>query len=233
MPLADIHCHLLPGLDDGARDWGTTEAMLRRDYENGIAKVIATTHADPTVKPFPLSKYMEALEKANELCGELGLGVTVYPGCEVMYGEGVTERMLEDGRLPGLAGTRKALVEFYPDVKYDAVLAALRRLAYIGYTAVLAHIERYECLYKRYDRIRELREAGAKTQVNCSTVIKPPGFFAKRYIDTLLSDGLVDYLATDAHSDNTRRVNMKEAYDTVIARYPDRGHLFEGKELLS
>ncbi|MDR0396203.1 MAG: hypothetical protein LBH66_02740 [Oscillospiraceae bacterium] len=232
MPLADIHCHLLPGLDDGSRDWDTTEAMLRRARDNGITRIIATPHADPAVKAFPLDRYKETLDKANALSLKLELGITLYPGCEIMYAEGVTERMLEDARIPSLAGSRHVLVEFFPDVKYDAILSAIRRLAYVGRIAVLAHIERFECLYKRFERITELKAAGAKLQVNCGTIIKPPGFFAKRYIDKLLGDGLIDYLATDAHSDGMRRVNAKEAYDAIAERFPGSERLFDAKGIL-
>ncbi|MDR2657715.1 MAG: protein tyrosine phosphatase [Oscillospiraceae bacterium] len=228
MAFIDIHSHLLPGLDDGSRDWTMTEAMLRQAKEDDIGCIIATTHADPARREFPLFKYMETLEKANLLSRQSGLGVTIYPGAEIMYADSVTERLLEGNRIPSLAGSRHTLVEFYPDVKFGTILAAIRRLASVGYTAVLAHIERYECLYKKYDRIAEIKATGAKLQVNCGSFVKKPGFFAARYLDKLLTDGVIDFLATDAHSDTVRRINMKEAYDIIIKRRPDDGWLFQG-----
>ncbi|GHU67161.1 tyrosine protein phosphatase [Clostridia bacterium] len=227
----DIHCHLLPGIDDGSRDWDMTEVMLRQAWDNGITKIIATSHADPARREFPLLKYTETLDKANALSRQKELGVELLPGCEIMYAEGITERLLGEQRIPCLAGTRHVLVEFYPDVRYDTILAALIHLANAGYAAILAHIERYECLYKRYDRIAELRAADAKLQVNCNTIIKPAGFFAKRYIDRLLSDNLIDCLATDAHSSDVRRINMKEAYDVIIKSYKDGERLFQAEGL--
>jgi protein-tyrosine phosphatase len=101
-----IHHHLLPGLDDGAKDWAETEAMLRLANADNVGSIIATTHADPGRKPFQLTQYRENLCRTNALCRKLGLPITVYEGAEIFYRECVVERQLggrEDPYASGIA----------------------------------------------------------------------------------------------------------------------------------
>lgn len=93
----------------------------------------------------------------------------LYLGCELMYSESLAER-LEAGEIWTMSGSSYILVEFLPTVPYEELYRAVRKLSAKGYIPILAHIERYLCLYKRMERIRDLQESGAYFQVNASSL---------------------------------------------------------------
>lgn len=216
----DIHHHLTYGIDDGPQSWAETQRMILAACKEGIGQVIATPHATPGRRPFELQAYLDKLEQMNAFCAAKALPLTVYPGAEILYTE-ATLRFLDAGKIPTLAGTRYVLVEFRPDVTFERIYDAVRTLMNEGYHPVIAHIERYECLVRHIERVYELRDfPNLRLQINCSTVIKPRGFFfVKRFCDRLFHEQMIDYVATDSHNTDTRSVNMKEAYKVLRAQY--------------
>ncbi len=219
MGFTDIHCHLLWGLDDGARSSDETHAMLRAAAADGITRIVATPHATPGVYPFDRGRLDRALDGARECCAREGLGIEILEGAEILYTE-QTCRFLEDGRVPALAGTRCALVEFSPDARWELLRGALERLRRSGFTPVLAHAERYGCLAGRPARLEELRgELEVRFQLNCASILRPPSLSAARLIRRVLSRNLLDFAATDAHRpEGPRSGSMRAAYEALRAR---------------
>ena len=219
MGFIDIHHHLNYGLDDGAPDIETAVKMVEKAAQNGITTVIATTHALSGRALFDLDRYSRHLDNLREECAHRGLHVDLYPGCEILYSDS-TAHDLTLGRFPTLADSRFVLVEFDLDTPYEALSNAVRQINNVGYTPVIAHVERYECMMKTRERIREIRELyDARIQVNARTIAHPHGFFFKRYLDAMLREGLVDYIASDAHNLTTRCVCMREAYDALNKQF--------------
>lgn len=211
----DIHHHLAFGVDDGPKSAAAMHRMLDRAAREGMRAVIATPHATPGLRPFPMETYRRALANARDYCREKGYAVQVLEGCEIFYTEHAC-RMLQSGELPTLAGTDFVLVEFSPDVRYSELEAALLRLAGGGYRPVVAHAERYRCLTAWPPRAAALkRELDVFFQINCASVIAAKGLRRRRFVRWMLRNGAVDALATDAHNTSSRPVNMKKAWRTV------------------
>lgn len=219
MGFIDIHQHINFGLDDGAVDLPAAARMAERAYAGGVTAIIATTHALPGRARFDLDKYKENLEALAAYCRAHRLPVALYAGSEVLYADSAVDDLLS-GRFPTLAGSRYVLVEFDPDIPYDALARAVRVLGNAGFAPVIAHIERYACLMRSAERVREVRLLyGARTQINAATVVRSRGVFASRTLDRLLNEGSVDYIASDAHNLTARGIHMKEAYDLLKKRY--------------
>ncbi len=219
MGFIDIHQHVNYGLDDGATDFPAAARMIERAYANGITAIIATTHALSGRARFDLDTYDRHLQTLADYCREHRLPVALYPGCEILYADSTVDDLIR-GRIPTLAGSRFVLVEFDPDIVYDALANAARVLANAGFTPVVAHVERYINLMRSLERVRELRALyGARVQMNADTIVRPPGFFTRRTIDAMLREGLVDYIASDAHNLTGRGAHMKDAYDILKKQY--------------
>ena len=194
----DIHCHALYGVDDGSADLEESLAMLRRAADEGIGKIILTPHQKPDrrcVSMEGLQKRIEALQEAAE--GE-GIPIRLYPGGELFYRAGLEEE-LEAGTLPTLAGSGYVLVEFYPQEQYPYLRDGLYRLLAAGYSPVLAHAERYAEVCRKKGRLEELLDMGCYCQVNASSLTGEQGFGMKQLSWRLVKEGLVHFVATDAH----------------------------------
>ena len=131
MQYADLHHHVIYGVDDGPQTFEDAQNMLRRAHENGITDIAATSHATPGRHRFPMDTYLEHLRREQAWADEQGLGIRLHTGCEILYTD-ETARLLQSGEIPTIAGTRLVLVEFLgylPRVLTDwsvtSVLAAL------------------------------------------------------------------------------------------------------------
>ena len=212
---ADLHQHVLWGVDDGPADVQQMRALLRQDAQQGISLVCATAHADPRNRPFDLARYRERLAEANAFCEASGLPLKVLPGSEIRWCDSVCDA-LDAGRLLTLGETRYVLIEFAPWAALDEITGATDRLYRAGYAPVLAHVERYRALARHPGRALNARdEYGLIFQVNCDTVLQPRGLWQRRFVNRLLQARAVDALATDAHDTVRRPARMRKARQAV------------------
>lgn len=209
--LVDIHHHLLYGVDDGARTARDMLCMLTNAQAQGISHIIATPHAIPGEKEFPMERCRRHLAMVQEMCRENGFLMDIHLGAEIFYSESAL-RLLAEGRIPTLAGTKYVLVEFAPDVKFDELCQAARRLGNMGYQSIFAHVERYRCL-RRMKHLEQLHEEyQVLCQTNAHTVLRKQGFFERRWLRSAIESGLIDMAASDAHNVNGRRCRLGECY---------------------
>lgn len=206
----DVHSHILPALDDGAENLEITCRMLQTAYKEGIRSIIATPHFYASRKSASATAIRQTIEELEEKMEEWELPIRLYPGNEIYYRREVPE-LLEKGEICTLAGSRYVLVEFDPMTEYSYLRDGILKLDSYGYVPVLAHTERYECLFEKKERLQRIRDHGGYLQVNASSF--QGGIFDEmakraRYIT---KNGLLDFLGTDAHSNGKRSPRMKEA----------------------
>ena len=217
--MIDLHQHVIYGVDDGPRTVEASIRMLEMARDEGVRAIFATSHATPSLEPFPAETYVRRIRRLNQMSYERGLGVTLYPGCEVFWSD-VALRKLCEGRLPTLGGTRFALIEFDPTDSLPRITDALRQAANAGLIPVLAHCERYPALLKRPEALLQLRrQLRMRLQLNTATVTGRCPRPMRRLRDALLKADLLDYLATDAHDVGARAPRMREARAWIAARY--------------
>lgn len=214
----DIHHHLIYGLDDGAQTWEQTQQMLTQAWENGIRRIIATPHAEPGMKPFPMRELMERIRQAREWCIQQGMQLEILPGCEIFYTP-QTVRMLRDGLIPTLAESEFVLVEFLPTAPYRELQSAAKALTAAGYMPVFAHIERYRCL-RWPGRVRKLKQDfSVCMQMNADTICRKHSFFSQRWVNAVIQKGYVDFAATDSHNVTSRACRMRACYRELQQRF--------------
>lgn len=216
----DIHSHILPGVDDGAKDMEMTMAMIDMAYSQGVRVMIATPHYYPGHVKYP-KEYVE------RVFGETVLAVKdkyedfkILRGNEIYYREGALEK-LRSKRIFTLADTPYVLLEFSPGTQYNAICSAVRKCLEDGFYPILAHIERYQSLWKNEKNVRELVRMGAYMQVNAENFMG--GFFSaqRRWCLRLAAEGLMHFIGSDAHNTQDRSPNLKQAADYL------RDHLDE------
>lgn len=202
----DIHTHILPGVDDGSRDWTESRAMLKSAYNQGIRHLIATPH-------FSQHQQVEQLESlARQLRAEaknISPELEVSLGQEVLYFEDLVS-FLADGKVLTLAGSRCVLVEFYPQDSFARIMRAINQLQRSSYVPMIAHIERYQCLYEK-GKIEELKQTGAYLQMNYGSLIG--GLLDKRvrWCRRQVRRGYIDFFGSDMHNMTTRPPRIQEA----------------------
>lgn len=227
----DLHHHILYGVDDGPRSREESLAMLALAYQDGTCHIIATPHFDPLGECPDVSMLKEQLADLNAVCAERFPGLSVALGSEVFFAEGVRRR-LRAGIIPTLSGSDHVLVEFLPGADRDTLEKAVRHLANGGFVTILAHVERYPAIVKDPVFIRRLKaKYGTLMQVNADTFLLPARLSVRRFLRYAVPEGLIDFVASDAHGTVWRKTRLQEAYRKLVALYgePLAISLFQGR----
>jgi protein-tyrosine phosphatase len=209
-PVIDLHCHILPGVDDGALDLDDSLGMARQAVNDGIESICATPHIrhDHDVRIAELDVRIAAL---NERLRAEELPVSVLRGGEVAETavEGLSEEEL--GRV-ALGEGRWILLEPAPGPLTDSLARRVEHLAERGHRALIAHPERHLSA-DMYERIAGLVAAGALVQATADF------FLRERFgagMTALAEAGLVHVLSSDAHSSHGGRpVHMRAAFERL------------------
>ena len=209
--LTDIHCHILPGIDDGAKDADASGALLLSEKQQGISQIIFTPHyyADEISVEGYIKRRQEALDRMQNSLGRMGLKTAL--GAEVRMQEelvGMDMRPLRMGdtsylllEFPFLSGTYPLWGEMIVEQLLDQ-----------GIRPLFAHIDRYEYFMNDREKLDHFREMGCIFQVNADSVVskrRSPAVFE------LMKAGYVHVLGSDAHSPEKRPVHLKNALNRV------------------
>lgn len=214
--MIDIHQHVLYGLDDGSESFDMTKELLLSSREQGVHTIVATAHALKGRSDFDLALYRERFSSVQAWLDTENIAIRLLSGCEILYSPSAV-RMLDEGKILTMNGTRFALVEFFPDTGYHEIMKAMREFINGGYRPIIAHVERYADLRtKKLERIEELRQMGVKFQINGSAALRASGLFGDSFVKKLLKEGIPDYVGSDAHGWGTRKVNLKSAYEALV-----------------
>jgi protein-tyrosine phosphatase len=214
----DIHCHILPGVDDGARNREEAIAMARQAESMGTRSIIATPHHIPRS---PLSAVDEVSKRARQLQQVLEwaeVNVEIHPGQENNARRNLIARF-DEREAVALNGTRYMLVEppfrTYPDFLEELLVALIQK----GVIPVIAHPERNIHVQRDLQLVSRLVGMGALIQVNTGSLLGSYKQPAMEAATALLRQDLVHVIASDAHSDSGPFVpNMRQGFDVVAAQ---------------
>lgn len=216
-----MHCHVLPGVDDGPATMADSIALLKEMSRQGVRTLIVTPHYHPGRYKVPAERVRRAITQLQVEMSFEGIGIELLPGQECYYFSGLL-RELEKGNVLTMNGTQYVLLEFDPQVLYSVIQQAVREMFGNGYHPILAHFERYKCLNGRTDRLDELRETGAMLQMNFDRLLYKDGFFRRNPWRQLLLDGYVDFLGSDTHGMNFRPPHIDKAVEWMVSEVDAR-----------
>lgn len=217
----DLHCHILPGIDDGALDLDDAVAMARQAEADGIERVCATPHIrhDHDVR---IHELPERLRELADVLDAAGCRTRVLPGGEVAVSslDGLDDRELRAVTLGG--GGRWILLEPVPGPLDDSLDEAVARLGARGFRAVIAHPERH-LSDDLVERLTRLARAGALVQATAAFFVEPA---TREGMLSLARDGVIHVLGSDAHSSRAGRpVALKPAVEVLATVEPVASHL--------
>lgn len=168
--IVDVHCHIMPGIDDGSRDITETLEMLKIAQSEGITHMIATPHFKSGHRNASPQKVKELIQSVGKEAAAQGTDIKLYQGNEILFHDEMCEE-LDNGRISRINGTDYVLVEFMPSDPYQYIRNSLDEIMSEGYQPVIAHVERYGCMVDDIENVRRLSRMGVEIQVNALSLI--------------------------------------------------------------
>lgn len=212
----DIHSHILPGIDDGAKNFEMSMEMLQMAYDNKIRKIILTPHNKIGRHNAGPEKIRELAERIEAAAHSADMDITFYIGNELYYSS-ETVHALEEGKACTMADSGYVLVEFGPMDSLEHIRGGIYQVLSAGYRPIIAHAERYESVCTKVEHVADLVAMGCYIQVNAGSVMGQYGMGIRQFIKRVMKRGLVHFVATDCHDKSRRSPKMLEC-----ARYMER-----------
>jgi len=215
--LIDLHCHLLPGIDDGSKDLEMSLAMARMALSDGIGTIACTPHILPGVYHNTGPAIRAAVARLRESISEAGIPIALVTGADVHIAPDLGVQ-LREGKALTLNDTRYFLLEpphhLLPPRLEDLIFG----LQTVGYVPILTHPERLSWIEDHYDLIERFACNSVLMQITAGSFMGQFGRRPRYWAERLLDDGLCHLLATDAHNTERRSPCMAEARELVAQR---------------
>ncbi|QFT90697.1 Tyrosine-protein phosphatase YwqE [Bacillus sp. THAF10] len=213
--MIDIHCHILPSVDDGARHMTESLEMARAAAKEGITAIIATPHHNNGQFMNPKEEVLEKVKELNNRIAKEGIDLTILPGMECRISGEMLEQY-EKGELLTLNNMDKYIfvelpssqVPLYTEkIIYDIQLK--------GLTPIIVHPERNAELVENPEKLYQLVKKGACTQITAASVAGKFGKKIKKFCIDMIDANLTHFVASDAHNLKNRSFQMKEAFKVI------------------
>ena len=214
----DIHCHILPGIDDGSDSLETSLKMLHMADVDGISQIILTPHNKPWHKNIDHTRMRAKVDQLQDRLCQEGMDIRLYMGSELNYRNDLIEE-LDQGKAQTLANSQYVLIEFDPLTDYDYIRSGVYALLMGGYYPIVAHVERYKNVCCKMNRIIELIDMGCFMQVNAGSIMGQYGLSTKQLTKKMLKQNLLHFVATDAHDLNKRRPCLSKCAEYIEKKY--------------
>ncbi|MBQ3545414.1 MAG: capsular biosynthesis protein [Lachnospiraceae bacterium] len=206
----DMHCHIIPHVDDGAKNSSQALSMMTQAYNSGFRAMIATPHYEVGRYEANKEEIEKNFNKIKSMVEQEIPGFKIYLGNEIFFSYGVVDK-LNEGEINTLAGSNYVLVEFSPNDSFSYIKKSLYEIINAGYTPVLAHTERYEeVMESEIKNVEKLVDAGVLIQINSSTLAGNMGIGIRRKVIKLIKNDLIHFISTDCHSDGRRSPDLTE-----------------------
>lgn len=231
--MIDIHSHILPGVDDGAKSEEDSLEMAREAVKQGITAMIATPHHRNGKYDNTRDEIVRYVDILNKLFEKENIPLTVLPGQETrLHGEMMEE--LHHGVMLPLNGTKYVFVEFPSQNVPRYAKQMLFDIQVAGYTPIIVHPERNHELLEHPDRLYDFVREGALTQVTAASIVGKFGKKIQKFSHQIIEANLTHFIASDAHNTTTRGFMMDEAFTAIKNKYgSDHFYMFlENGDLL-
>ncbi|WP_426272416.1 tyrosine-protein phosphatase [Exiguobacterium sp. R-17] len=196
--MVDIHCHILPLVDDGPASVEHALQLAEQAVAEGVSRIIATPHLyHPQFETEDVDVQL-TVDEFNVLLKQRNIPLIVYPGHEVrLIGE--LMESLEAGKALTLNESRYILIEFPSSGIPSYARQVFAELISDGYIPIVAHPEKNKAIIQNPSLLFELISNGAISQVTCASLIGKYGKDIQRFATALLENGLAHLIASDAH----------------------------------
>ena len=228
---ADMHNHLLPGIDDGSPDLETSLELVDALLELGYQKFICTPHVILEVHPNNATTIGNAWQELQDGLHEKGLNIPIEYSAEYMLNFEF-DSLLKEGQLIPF-GNKQVLIEMSYAVESPNIKEAIFELQTKGFKPILAHPERYPFYFHRIQYYEELVDAGCDLQVNMLSLTGYYGKPVKKMAEKLIDKGWISWIGTDIHHHRHLGAIMQLAQDAKVLKYLDKIKNLKNPSLLT
>lgn len=208
--MIDLHSHILPGIDDGAKTIEISLAMARIAVLDGTSIMVCTPHFIPGVYANSVESIARDCQQLQAVLNAENIPLTLRSGADVALSGNLLDA-LKQGLVPTLNGGRYFLLEPPHHVEPARFKEAVLDIIAAGFIPIITHPERLNWVRSRYPLFRELVVAGAWLQITAGSLSGLFGVQARDLAMRMLREGLVHLIATDAHSDKRRVPKLRHA----------------------
>jgi protein-tyrosine phosphatase len=209
--MIDLHCHLLPAVDDGPDSWDVSIEMCRIAASDGIRHIVATPHANETYA-YDRGQYEHMLQELQRRCEE---PLRLSLGCDFRFSYDNVEDAIAHPQRYTIADSDYLLVELNDFSLTPAIREGMFRLLSHGIVPIVTHPERNPVLLDRPQQVLDLIEYGCLVQVTADSFTGYWGERPRRMAEWLLKRDAIHVVASDAHDTMQRRPILSRAYELV------------------
>ena len=227
--LVDLHSHIVPGVDDGAKKIADSMKLITSLVELGYKKLIVTPHISETYYPNDPEKLKEGFQNLLSEVSNTDLNINIQLGAEYMVDGMLLSTLKSDGELLSWNGHLLFETSFHnkPMILDETIFEIQRR----GLIPVYAHPERYPYYFKKWDQLQKLRDRGVLLQVNLGSISGMYGKEVSAMAKSMIKKGLVDLLGSDLH--NTGQLKfVSDALRSKVLK-SNTESFFRNRELLN
>nr|WP_062447538.1 CpsB/CapC family capsule biosynthesis tyrosine phosphatase [Thalassobacillus devorans] len=217
--MIDIHCHIIPGVDDGASTLEDSIVMAKEAVDQGIDTIIATPHHKNGEYENSRLEIFDHVQQLNAELEQRGIALTILPGQETrIYGEMVQD-LIKEEVLPLNVDSGYVFVELPSDQVPRYTERLLFDLQREGIKPIIVHPERNKKLIQEPDLLYQFVKGGAYTQVTAASVAGKFGKSIQKFSHQLIEANLTHLIASDAHNTHSRGFYLKKAYEVIKNKY--------------
>jgi protein-tyrosine phosphatase len=216
--MVDLHCHILPGVDDGARDLSDSVEMAKKAVAQGITTIVATPHHLNNQFDNHKQSIIGKVAELNRVLQTENIDLKILSGQEVrIHGEMLEGYQL--GEILPVNDTQYVLVEFSSSQIPRYAERLFYDLQVNGLIPIIVHPERNQQIIEQPDLLYRLVEKGALTQVTAASVSGDFGKKIKAFTLQLIEANLTHFIASDAHNTGNRTFKMSEAFAVIQEKF--------------
>ena len=214
--MVDIHCHILPGFDDGSDNIEESLRMARIAAGGGTKAIIVTPHSNipDSYQNYLDKEYVDTFKELKAKIKEQRIPLKIYPGHEIFATDDLVEP-IKRKRLLTLCNSDYPLVEFAFKERSESVYEKLQILVAEGLTPIVAHPERYAFVAEDRSAALRLKKIGCLLQVNKGSLKNKFGTNAYNVAQALIRREVADFVASDAHSPYMRTPYLADAHEII------------------
>jgi len=218
--MIDLHCHILPGIDDGAADLPVALEMARISVADGVSVLACTPHILPGLYHNTGPQIRQATQQLQYAIDEQGIPLRLVTGADAHIAPDFVAG-LKSGHLLSLADSRYVLVEPPHHVAPVRLEDLFFELLLADYVPILTHPERLTWIKQNYPVIQKMAQAGVWMQLTAGSLTGAFGRAPLYWAERMLDEGYVHILATDAHNVKNRPPNLSEGRHAAAKRVGD------------
>ena len=196
--MIDFHTHILPGIDDGSRNFDESKKLLNEAKNSGFTKVISTSHYAINVYEVPEYKRLSLID---DLRSEIS-DIEIIVGSEIFLSYNIID-ILSEFKASTINNTRYILFELPLRNHFPNFKDTINKLKDNNYKLILAHPERYKVVQDNFNILNEFIDMGILFQANYGSILGFYGLKAQIIIKKMLKNNLISFLGTDVHRENT------------------------------